>query len=82
MSEQLNKRERDALVSLMRVSSPRAIHEHEAERHGLLREFLICKHAKLIQSAGYECSVRADEWLESAAGHAALAPPAPVDGVK
>lgn len=62
-----------ALVALMQVFGPRAIDRRHAKRRGLLNEFNICRRAKLIQSAGYECSVAGDEWLESSAGRAHLA---------
>lgn len=69
----LSAREQECLVKLMHHFSPRAIHQHEATERGLATEFHVCKNAGLIQSAGFECSVRGDEWLESPAGRTALA---------
>jgi hypothetical protein len=62
----------ESLIRLVRICGPRSITRGMARKHGLEADFKRVLRAGLIQSAGYECSVKADDWLESAAGNAAL----------
>ena len=70
MGSKLTEAQATALARLIRVFSPRAIDRKEAKRCGLLNEFNICRRAKLIQSAGFECSVMGDDWLNTPEGAA------------
>lgn len=61
----LTEAQKAALTRLVRVFSPRAIDRKDAKRRGLLKDFNICRRARLIQSAGFECSVMGDDWLNT-----------------
>lgn len=50
----------------------RAIHRKEAARYGLLWAYEAALKGGLLISAGYETTVAAEDWLQSAAGRAAL----------
>lgn len=73
MSKTLTAGQR-ALVRLLRdgAGSPRYFSRIDAERKGMLPEFKAALLAGLIQSAGYECSIAGDAFIDSAEGHAAL----------
>lgn len=73
MSEvKLTKAQR-GLAALIRAGmSERYISRADASRYDLIPEFEAALRGKLIQSAGYETSVAAEDWLHSAEGRAAL----------
>ena len=68
-----------SLVRVMRVFSPRFVPDRPTDpnvvRHGLWPDIARARRAGLLQSAGLECSVTADEWLESPEGRRALTQP-------
>jgi len=52
-----------ALLALLDRFDPRFISREEAVAKGLGAEFTLALRAGLIQSAGYETTVAADDWL-------------------
>lgn len=62
-----------ALVRLLHVFDRRHVTSDAARRHGLEDEFHLCRKAGMLVHAGYETSGRAEEWLDSPIGRAALA---------
>jgi hypothetical protein len=54
-----------SLLRILRVCSMRAIMPREIARHGLEADFARAKKAGFIQSAGYETTVVAEDWLSS-----------------
>lgn len=61
-----------SLIRLLRVCDARSIERKTAIRHGMVADFERCRRAGLIQSANYETSVAADDWLNSPEGYRAL----------
>jgi hypothetical protein len=68
----MTKAQKQALIRIVRISGPRCIMKGEAINRHLGAEFRLLRRVGLIQSAGYECSVKADEWLQTAEGRALL----------
>jgi len=60
-----------SLVRIYRVCGP-FFTGHDVRRHGLANDLRRTMRAKLIQRAGYETTGKADDWLSSEAGRAAL----------
>lgn len=63
-----------ALVRLIAngVGSPRHITRQDARRRGMESDFDIARREGLLVSAGYECSVAGDDFLNSEVGRSAL----------
>lgn len=71
----LTKAQRGLVALINAGFTIRAIHRSEARSKGLVWAFDAARRAGLIQSAGYETSVAAEDWLGSEAGRKALEAP-------
>lgn len=60
-----------ALVRVYLLGGPQ-LTLRTAERLGIVAELKICRRAGFYESAGYETSLKAEDWLSSDAGRALL----------